>query len=49
MKTILYIIAVVMIIGWILGLFVFTAGYLIHVLLIFAVISILLSLIRRTD
>jgi hypothetical protein len=47
MRTILYIIAVVMIIGWLLGLFVYSAGYLIHVLLIFAVVSILLSLIRR--
>jgi hypothetical protein len=49
MRTILYIIAVVMIIGWLLGVFVFTAGYLIHVLLIFAAISILISLIRRAD
>lgn len=47
MRTLLYVIAVIMIIGWLLGLFVFSAGYLIHVLLIFAVISILISLIRR--
>lgn len=47
MRTLLYVIAVIMIIGWLLGLFVFSAGYLIHVLLVFAVISILISLIRR--
>ncbi len=47
MRTILYVIAVILIIGWLLGMFVFSAGYLIHVLLVFAVISILISLIRR--
>jgi uncharacterized membrane protein len=49
MRTILYIIAVVMIIGRLLGFFVFSAGYLIHVIIIFAVISILISLIRRSN
>ncbi len=47
MRTILYVIAVILTIGWLLGIFVFSAGYLIHVLLIFAVISILISLIRQ--
>ena len=42
----LYLIAVILIIGWILGFFVFSAGYLIHVLLVIAVIAILLRLIR---
>ena len=46
MSSILYIIAVVLIIGWLLGFFVFSLGYLIHVLLVFAVISILVSIIR---
>jgi len=46
MRSILYIIAVVLIIGWLLGFFVFSLGYLIHVLLVFAVISILVSIIR---
>jgi hypothetical protein len=46
MRSILYIIAVILIIGWILGFFVYTAGGLIHILLVLAVISILISLIR---
>ncbi len=47
MRTILYIIAVVLIIGWILGAFVWSAGHLIHFLLVLAIISFLLGLIRR--
>jgi len=46
MRSILYIIAVVLIIGWLLGFFVFSLGYLIHLLLVFAFISILVSIIR---
>jgi hypothetical protein len=42
----LYIIAVILIIGWLLGYFVFSAGGLIHVLLVIAVIAIILRLIR---
>jgi hypothetical protein len=46
MRGLLYIIAVILIIGWLLGFFVFSLGHLIHILLIFAVISILVSIIR---
>ncbi|MFA6770803.1 MAG: lmo0937 family membrane protein [Bacteroidales bacterium] len=46
MRSILYIIAVVLIIGWFLGFFVYSSGQLIHILLVLAVISILISLIR---
>jgi uncharacterized membrane protein len=42
----LYIVAVILIIGWLLGFFVFHAGSIIHVLLVIAVIAILLRLIR---
>ncbi|MFO7850953.1 MAG: lmo0937 family membrane protein [Bacteroidales bacterium] len=37
----------VLVIGWIFGFFVFSAGALIHILLFLAVVSILLSIIRR--
>ncbi|MDD3742272.1 MAG: lmo0937 family membrane protein [Lentimicrobiaceae bacterium] len=47
MRSLLYIIAVVLIIGWIFGFFVYSAGYLIHILLVFALISILISIIRN--
>lgn len=46
MSNLLYIIAVILIIGWLLGFFVFSLGSLIHILLIFAVIAILFRLIR---
>ena len=47
MRSILYIIAVILIIGWLLGVFVYSASGLIHILLVLAIVSILLSLIRR--
>ena len=47
MRNILYIIAVVLIIGWLLGVFAYSVGGVIHILLVLAVVSILLSLIRR--
>jgi hypothetical protein len=46
MRSLLYLIAVILIIGWIFGFFVYSVGGLIHILLILAVISILVSLIR---
>lgn len=46
MGSLLYIIAVILIIGWLLGVFVYSAGSLIHVLLVIAIIAILLQVIR---
>lgn len=47
MRSILYLIAVILIVGWILGAFVWNAGGLIHILLVIAIISLLLGFIRR--
>jgi len=47
MRNILYLVAVVLVITWALGFFAYSAGGLIHILLIIAVISILLGIIRR--
>lgn len=47
MRSILYIIAVICIIGWLLGVFSWGAGGLIHILIVLAVISLLLAIIRR--
>lgn len=47
MRSLLYIIAVILVIGWILGFFVWSAGGLIHILLVLAIIALLLALIRR--
>jgi hypothetical protein len=49
MNSLLYIIAVILIIGWLLGFFVFHAGSLIHVLIVIAVIAIILRLIRGNN
>lgn len=42
----LYIIAIVLLIGWLLGFFVFSASGIIHVLLVIAIIAILLRVIQ---
>lgn len=47
MGGLLYIIAVILVIGWILGFFVFhVGGGIIHILLVIAIIAVLLRLIR---
>ncbi|UXP32537.1 lmo0937 family membrane protein [Reichenbachiella agarivorans] len=45
MSNLLYLIAVILIIGWLLGFFVYSVGGLIHVLLVLAIIAILFRLI----
>ena len=47
MRSILYVIAVILVIGWLLGFFVYNAGGLIHILIVLAIISLLLGLINR--
>ncbi|HEY2580855.1 MAG TPA: lmo0937 family membrane protein [Mucilaginibacter sp.] len=47
MRSLLYIIAVILIIGWALGGFYYSAGGLIHVLLVIAIIALILGVIRR--
>lgn len=45
----LYLVAIILLIGWALGFFVFSAGQVIHILLVIAIIAILLRLIRGSD
>jgi hypothetical protein len=45
MGNLLYIIAVILIIGWLLGMFAFNAGGFIHVLIVIAVILFLVKLL----
>ena len=47
MSSILYILAVILIIGWAIGTFAYAASGLIHILLVIAIISIILGFIRR--
>ncbi|CAN5202058.1 hypothetical protein BH11BAC6_BH11BAC6_05640 [soil metagenome] len=46
MSNLLYIIAVIMVIIWAIGYFGYAAGGLIHLLLVIAVISIVINLVR---
>lgn len=46
MENLLYTIALVLVILWALGFFMYDAGNLIHILLVIAVIAILLRLIK---
>ena len=46
MGNLLYLIAVVLIIAWAIGFFAYSAGSIIHILLIIALISILLRIIQ---
>lgn len=45
MGGLLYVVAVILIIGWLLGFFAFHAGGLIHILLVIAIIAILIRII----
>lgn len=45
MSSLMYLIAVVLVIGWIFGFFVYSLGGLIHILLVLAVVAVLLRLI----
>ena len=45
MNNLLYIIAVILVIGWIFGFFVYSAGGIIHILLVIAIVAVLLNLI----
>jgi hypothetical protein len=46
MGNLLYIVAVLLLIGWALGFFYFSAGGFIHVLLVIAIIALLFQIIR---
>ncbi|MCC5937412.1 MAG: lmo0937 family membrane protein [Lunatimonas sp.] len=45
MGNLLYLIAVILVIGWLLGAFVYSVGGLIHILLVLAIIAILFRII----
>ncbi|MCA1801661.1 MAG: lmo0937 family membrane protein [Rhodothermaceae bacterium] len=46
MGNLLYIVAVILIIAWVIGLVGYSAGGLIHILLVIAIIAILLQVIQ---
>lgn len=47
MRSLLYIIAVILVIGWAIGVFFTAVGGIIHALLVIAIIIVLLGVIRR--
>lgn len=47
MRGLLYIVAVILVIGWAIGFFAYNAPGIIHVLLVIAIIALLLGVIRR--
>ena len=46
MKNLLYFIAVILVLGWAIGFFAYSAGAVIHLLLVIAIVAILLNIIR---
>jgi hypothetical protein len=47
MRSLLFIIAVILIIGWAIGTFAYAAGGLIHILLVIAIIALVFGFLRR--
>ncbi len=46
MNSLLYLIAIILLIGWLIGVFAYSLGGLIHALLVLAIVAVLLRLIR---
>ena len=46
MSNLLYLVGVILLIGWLLGFFAFSAGSFIHILLVLAIIAVLFRLIK---
>ena len=46
MKNLLYVIAVILVLGWAIGVFAYSASGIIHILLVIAIVAILLNVIR---
>ena len=47
MRNILYIIAVILVIGWAIGFIGYSAGGLIHILLLIAIIAVVFAVIKK--
>lgn len=49
MSRLLYLLAIILVMGWLLGIFIFHLGGIIHILLAIAVMAILFRVIRGRD
>lgn len=47
MRTILYILAILLVVGWIIGAFIYVIGSIIHLLLVAAIVLIIFTYFRR--
>ncbi len=47
MKVVLNFLAIIFMLGWILGFFVFAAGFLIHILLVLAIFSFIINFLAE--
>ena len=47
MGNLMYLIAVILVVGWAVGVFAYSAGGLIHVLLVLALVAVLLNVIKK--
>ena len=47
MRVVLNLLAIIFMLGWILGFFVFTTGFLIHILLILAIFSLIINFLTE--
>ena len=46
MSYLLYIVAIILVIGWAVGYFAFSAGHVIHILLVIALVALIFQVIR---
>lgn len=46
MGNLLYVVAIILLIGWAFGFFVYSSGSIIHILLVIAIVAILLRVIQ---
>ncbi|HEX3008628.1 MAG TPA: lmo0937 family membrane protein [Bacteroidales bacterium] len=44
-----YVIAIVLLIIWVIGFFIYPTGYLIHIVLVTAIVAVVLGLLRTRD
>ncbi|MBS1644743.1 MAG: lmo0937 family membrane protein [Bacteroidetes bacterium] len=47
MKSVLYLIAVILIVGWIFGFFISHAGNFIHILLLIAIVALVIGMLKK--
>ncbi|WP_134091219.1 lmo0937 family membrane protein [Olivibacter sp. XZL3] len=49
MRTLFYIIAIILLVGWAIGTFVYAVGNLIYIALVLAIVALVLGLARRRN